>query len=95
MIVDEHSIVLKTQFGIIANGRLDHLATILLLFGIRKSRQITTLDEFGSSGPFFRVKLEHSSNQLNRLRRSIWLEPLINRLLLGVIHLLHHRVGRV
>ena len=94
VVIDQRSVILESKLSVIANWRLDDIFAFDLLLGIAKACEVAVFQNLGGSWSFLRVELQHSDHQLNGFMRSPGLEPLIQRLMLDVSHLLNHG-GRI
>lgn len=90
MIVDQQPVILQAELRVIADWGLDGLLAFVLLLWVAETGEVAALQDLGSSRPLLRVDLQHFQDQLDSLRGSSWLEPLIQGLLLGLADLLDH-----
>lgn len=90
VVVDQQPVILQAELRVIADWGLDGLLAFVLLLWVAETGEVAALQDLGSSRPLLRVDLQHFQDQLDSLRGSSWLEPLIQGLLLGLADLLDH-----
>ena len=77
-IVDQLPVLLKIEFLIVTDWRVDDFGGIVLFFWIMEFRKIRMLEDFVGSGSFIRIKLKHSANEIDGIWRGIRFEPILD-----------------
>lgn len=90
-VVDELTVLFEVEFLVVADGRVDGLGGIVLIFGVVELGEIRVLEDFCSSGSFLGVEFQHLADEVHGIGWGFRLEPFSHWLHLELVDRTDHR----